>query len=290
MAFCQRFCNWVCQPPLQLRGVGIYSPGCKQGCFQPPPGQSAAAPRPWRGLQHQILQALYQVVGDVDLAAPFHLVPRHLRPQADDWRVRGAEGQALRHPQPGPEHDSHGHPHRVDRVCGYQRRGLLRSEVVGGFWGFLAMPPPIRGDCSNQSARRGRPGAMSPESAGGLGSWLVSGQSRQDARAASIDAVNRWIDGWVQGEEVIWWRGRFWRKDGCVWCPESDHFFRKGRKDGTFPRSLPHCAGCWSPARDEGASGSSSRYCGYSSIFRLGRSTPRFGMPTGDSCRPTGSA
>ena len=61
-------------------------------------------------------------------------------------------------------------------------------------------------------------------------------------------------------------------------------------KDGTFPRSLPHCAGCWSPARDEGASGSSSRYCGYSSIFRLGRSTPRFGMPTGDSCRPTGSA
>ena len=182
------------------------------------------------------------------------------------------------------------HPHRVDRVCGYQRRGLLRSEVVGGFWGFLAMPPPIRGDCSNQSARRGRPGAMSPESAGGLGSWLVSGQSRQDARAASIDAVNRWSDGWVQGEEVIWWRGRFWRKDGCVWCPESDHFFRKDRKDGTFPRSLPHCAGCWSPARDEGASGSSSRYCGYSSIFRLGRSTPRFGMPTGDSCRPTGSA
>ena len=25
----------VCQPPLQLRGVGIYSHGCKQGCFQP---------------------------------------------------------------------------------------------------------------------------------------------------------------------------------------------------------------------------------------------------------------
>ena len=146
----------------------------KYDCFQPPPGQSAAAPRPWRGSQHQILQALHQVVGDVDLAAPFHLVPRHLRPQADDWRVRGAEGQALRHPQPGPEHDPHGHPHRVDGVCGYQRRGLLKSEVVGGFWGFLAMPPPIRGDCSNQSARRGRPGAMSPESAGGLGSWLVS--------------------------------------------------------------------------------------------------------------------
>ena len=52
-------------------------------------------------------------------------------------------------------------------------------------------------------------------------------------------------------------------------------------RDGTFPRSLPRCAGCWSPAWDEGASGSSSRYCGYSSIFRLGRSTPRFGMPSG---------
>ena len=171
---CQGEINRVFQPPPELRQGGIPSRGRKQGCFQPPPGQSAAAPRPWRGSQHQILQALHQVVGDVDLAAPFHLVPRHLRPQADDWRVRGAEGHALRHPQPGPEHDPHGHPHRVDGVCGYQRRGLLKSEVVGGFWGFLAMPPPIRGDCCNQSARRGRPGAMSPESAGGLGSWLVS--------------------------------------------------------------------------------------------------------------------
>ena len=40
MAFCQRFYNWVFQPPLQLRGVGIYSHGCKQGCFQPPLGQA----------------------------------------------------------------------------------------------------------------------------------------------------------------------------------------------------------------------------------------------------------
>ena len=132
-------------------------------------------PLPVLGSQHQILQALHQVGGDVDLAAPFHLVPRHLRPQADDWRVRGAEGQALRHPQPGPEHDSHGHPHRVDRVCGYQRRGLLRSEVVGGFWGFLAMSPPIRGDCSNQSARRGRPGAMSPRVSGRPGELVSFG-------------------------------------------------------------------------------------------------------------------
>ena len=44
MDFCQRFCNRVCQPPVQLRGVGIYSHGCKQGCFQPPrPGGVAGA-------------------------------------------------------------------------------------------------------------------------------------------------------------------------------------------------------------------------------------------------------
>ena len=55
MAFCQGVCNWVCQPPLQLRGVGIYSHGCKQGCFQPPgPGGVAGADVPdsaimWQG-------------------------------------------------------------------------------------------------------------------------------------------------------------------------------------------------------------------------------------------------
>ena len=36
MAFCHVLCNRVFQPPHQLRGVGIYSHGCKQGCFQPP--------------------------------------------------------------------------------------------------------------------------------------------------------------------------------------------------------------------------------------------------------------
>ena len=35
MGFCQRRCNRVFQPLFQLRGVGIYSHGCKQGCFQP---------------------------------------------------------------------------------------------------------------------------------------------------------------------------------------------------------------------------------------------------------------
>ena len=31
------------QPPRQLRGVGIYRHGCKQGCFQPPPVQPVGA-------------------------------------------------------------------------------------------------------------------------------------------------------------------------------------------------------------------------------------------------------
>ena len=48
-----------------------------------------------------------------------------------------------------------------------------------------------------------------------------------------------------------------------------------------LPEDLPRCAGCWSPGWDEGASGSSSRRCGYSSIFRQGKSTPRSGMPYG---------
>ena len=42
MDFCQRLGNWSFQPPLQLRGVGIYSHGCKQGCFQPVAGQPRA--------------------------------------------------------------------------------------------------------------------------------------------------------------------------------------------------------------------------------------------------------
>ena len=33
MAFCQGLCKRVFQPPFQLRGVGIYSHGCKQGLF-----------------------------------------------------------------------------------------------------------------------------------------------------------------------------------------------------------------------------------------------------------------
>ena len=45
MGFCQGFCKWVFQPPRQLRDGGIYSHGCKQGCFQPwRPG--AARPEP----------------------------------------------------------------------------------------------------------------------------------------------------------------------------------------------------------------------------------------------------
>ena len=43
MGFCQGSCNRSFQPPFQLLGVGIYSHGCKQGCFQPPLGQPADA-------------------------------------------------------------------------------------------------------------------------------------------------------------------------------------------------------------------------------------------------------
>ena len=62
MAFCQRFCNWVCQPPLQLRGVGIYSHGCKQGCFQP---CRPSGPDPGRLLDFAIMQQgrWYRVAG-----------------------------------------------------------------------------------------------------------------------------------------------------------------------------------------------------------------------------------
>ncbi len=45
------------------------------------------------------------------------------------------DGEALGHPEPGAEHNSHGHP---DLVAGrrHQRRGLLRGEVVGKFLGL----------------------------------------------------------------------------------------------------------------------------------------------------------
>ena len=43
MGFCQGSCNRSFQPPFQLLGVGIYSHGCKQGCFQPPIVQPAGA-------------------------------------------------------------------------------------------------------------------------------------------------------------------------------------------------------------------------------------------------------
>ena len=60
----------------------------------------------------------------------------------------------------------------------------------------------------------------------GDGKGSSQSQRRQDERDADSDAVNGWIDGWVQEESVIWWRGRFWRKVGCAWYPESDQFFR----------------------------------------------------------------
>ena len=51
-------------------------------------------------------------------------------------------------------------------------------------------------------------------------------QDTQDTQDKASAAVNGWIDRWVQNEELVWWRNRFRRKVSCVWCPESDQFFR----------------------------------------------------------------
>ena len=61
----------------------------------------------------------------------------------------------------------------------------------------------------------------------GDGKGATRSQRRQDKQDTASAAGNAWIDSWVQTEEVVWWRNRFWRKVGCVWCPESDQFFRK---------------------------------------------------------------
>ena len=60
----------------------------------------------------------------------------------------------------------------------------------------------------------------------GDGKGSTRSQRRQDKQDTASAAVNGWIDGWVQTEELVWWRNRFWRKVSCVWCPESDQFFR----------------------------------------------------------------
>ena len=93
------------------------------------------------------------------------------------------------------------------------------------------------------------------------------------------------------GSEVIAKHPRSYERDDFVYNPihscrcrsasRVPWTRRRPSRGGTCPRSSARCAGCWSPAWDEGASGSSSRCSGYSSIFRLGRSTPRFGMPSG---------
>ncbi len=101
--------------------------------------------------------------------------------------------------------------------------------------------------------------------------------------------VDRVVISW--GSEVIARHHRSYERDDFVYAPSTTCpcWSRRRRpwtkplpcRVGTFPRSLPRCGACWSPGWDQGASGSSSRCCGYSSIFRLGKSTPRFGMPSG---------
>ena len=85
------------------------------------------------------------------------------------------------------------------------------------------------------------------------------------------------------GSEVIARHHRSYQRDDFVFDPV--HYLPLlEQKTAALDQAAP--LQCWDlleecPAWDEGASGSSSRYCGYSSIFRLGRSTPRFGMPSG---------
>ena len=64
----------------------------------------------------------------------------------------------------------------------------------------------------------------------GDGKQASQSQRHQEERDAASDAANSWIDGWVEGESVIWWRRRFRRKgskESCVWQPESEQFFRQ---------------------------------------------------------------
>ena len=47
--------------------------------------------------------------------------------------VRGPDGQALGHPQPGAKHDAHGYASLVARRGRHQRRRLFAGEVVVAF-------------------------------------------------------------------------------------------------------------------------------------------------------------
>ena len=81
-----------------------------------------------------------------------------------------------------------------------------------------------------EAARAADPGAPRRTLASlgkGDGKGATQSQRRQDKQDTASAAGNAWIDSWVQTEKVVWWRNRFWCKDGCVWCPESDQFFRK---------------------------------------------------------------
>ena len=119
-----------------------------------------------------------------------------------------------------------------DRIYGaeFDGRGIFIEWTVAAAYDGSTKPGRASAQYTTAAAARADdPGARRRTLASlgkGDGKGLTQSQSRQDERAASSDAGNGWIDGWVQGEGVIWWRGRFWRKVECVWCPESDQFFR----------------------------------------------------------------
>ena len=91
------------------------------------------------------------------------------------------------------------------------------------------------------------------------------------------------------GSEVIARHIRSYERDDFVYDPI--HYLPLlERKPGALdqaaplqgwdlPRSSARCAACWSPAWDQGASGSSCRCCGSWSISHLGKSTPPYGTP-----------
>ena len=122
-----------------------------------------------------------------------------------------------------------------DRIYGaeFDGRGIFMEWTAAA--AYAGSTKPGRADAQYTKAAAAAARAVDPgaprrtlASLGkGDGKGATRSQRRQDKQDTASAAGNGWIDSWVQTEEVVWWRNRFWRKDGCVWCPESDQFFRK---------------------------------------------------------------
>ena len=121
-----------------------------------------------------------------------------------------------------------------DRIYGaeFDGRGIFMEWTAAAAYAGSKKPGGADAQYTKAAAAAARPvdpGAPRRTLASlgkGDGKGATQSQPRQDEQYTASAAGNAWIDSWVQTEEVVWWRGRFWRKDGCVWCPESDQFFR----------------------------------------------------------------